>query len=426
MRRDGYAARITALRRSEYFSKAEVQARYAFVAVGVVVILLVADLTWWLPWLLAYVVTECGYALMLHGEHPRDPRQRYWIGMAFYLAAALFFAMLPLALIASDVPGLPIMGAMGIVGLALYTLHRNEEDPGLTACDVITAVVLCAAVLAIVLPGLEGPGISLAVAATIVATFGYYITTVVTRHKDQTMVRDIERRYTESQRQRAMIQFVGGVAHDFNNQMTAIMGNLEVLDLLEDQHERARAIDDTRMAAGRASLTVKQLLASTGRARLTPEAHRAGPYLETRVPLLQSLVDPGVRIVLAPVYPALHFVVDSDMLETSLIQLCLNAQHAMKSRGTIRLSARAETRDIGQDTGTKACIALSVADDGPGVAPDALDKLTEPFYTTKAVGEGPGLGLSAVQGFARQSGGCLRIAHADLGGLEVTLLLPAG
>ena len=218
----------------------------------------------------------------------------------------------------------------------------------------------------------------------------------------------------------AMGQVTGGIAHDFNNQLTVMQhavwmllhrpelaANPEVMQLL-------RGIE--RSSADCAYIT-SQMLSFSRQQNLQPEAVFLGRWLREHLPLIQELAGREVTLQLEVADPEPVAWADSRLLAAALLNLVTNARDALGGAGTIEI--RATTAK------SPGLVALEVVDSGCGMSPDVMAHAAEPFFTTKPVGRGSGLGLSMVDGFATQSGGSLHIRSTPGQGTTVRLELPA-
>ncbi|SMX36017.1 sensor histidine kinase [Maliponia aquimaris] len=428
MPRHAYDIRLEEMRRAEYGSRGELLIRYGIMAAAVLVLTLTLDPRVTLGWAAAYGTLEASLAAVLILGSGGNARLRYGLALGIYLMSGLCFMTLPIYLIVPPVQTAhAFAGATGIVGLLLYSLQRSQREPGLMAVDCVLVCILGGALAIVLMPQLDSWADRLTVILLIIALGVYYVGSLISGWRQERSLRDAQQRYATSQKARALGQFVGGVAHDFNNQLTAILGFLDLFETLDSPAERSAALNEIRSAAERAARTVQQLLASSGRTRLNPAPIQMGDFLYGLGEVLTDLLDPGMTVEVVPLEDPLAVLADADMLETCVIQLCLNAQDATGGHGLIRLSCERRTSIQAlapMEITAPSCIALIVEDDGPGVAPEALPLLAEPFYTTKSASEGRGLGLSAVAGFARQSGGGLRLESAIQGGLRAVLFLP--
>ncbi|MDX2194481.1 MAG: PAS domain-containing protein [Gemmatimonadales bacterium] len=238
---------------------------------------------------------------------------------------------------------------------------------------------------------------------------------------DVTEDRRREAALRQHQKMEALGTLAGGIAHDFNNYLSAILGHAELLRLGEPDPEVAESARQIITAGQRARELVKRIMTfsradSTG--ELVP-VDVATLLRETEL-LLRPSLPPGLLLVVD--VPATPVVVlgDPTQLSQALLNLVANAWHAMRGRvGSVRLAARATASGDG-----RASVHLEVRDEGPGMTPDVLQRCTEPYFTTKAPGEGTGLGLAMVHGVASACGGRLVIESEPGRGTTARLELP--
>jgi signal transduction histidine kinase len=217
----------------------------------------------------------------------------------------------------------------------------------------------------------------------------------------------------------AIGQLTGGVAHDFNNLLTAVSGSLDLLSRrLSDRPDLARFVSVAQAGASRGAKLTRQLLAFARRQPLSPKEVDVSTVLDSFLPLLRGAIGDSVNLAFRPALEIQSCKVDPSQLEVAVLNLLLNARDASAPGATIELEVSEE-----QKNGSLMTCVL-VKDSGSGMAPDVVERAVEPFFTTKDVGAGTGLGLSQVYGFAEQSGGHLEI-KSELGkGTEVRLWLP--
>lgn len=236
----------------------------------------------------------------------------------------------------------------------------------------------------------------------------------------------------QSQKLASLGRIAGGVAHDFNNLLASILGNAELLlgDDVDDEARRRFATEIER-AAYRGSALSQQLLAFGRRAHLKPSVESVRTILEEFRGMLARVIPENIKVgVVLPPNPLAVFI-DRNQLDNALLNLAINARDAMPDGGTLTFAARAvggaDLRgfDPAEPLQPGEYIALSVNDTGVGMSTELLEKVVEPFFTTKPVGEGSGLGLSMVQGYARQSGGAMKVESTPGAGTTITLMLPA-
>ncbi|MBE7368100.1 ATP-binding protein [Ramlibacter pallidus] len=235
--------------------------------------------------------------------------------------------------------------------------------------------------------------------------------------------RQAEANLFEARKHEAIGRLTGGIAHDFNNLLQTISTGLQVVYRAVPEGRHTRPLEAAMAACGKAADQVRQMLAF-GRAQQL----RAQPVdiadllLRTRELTGKSL---GERVELvADIDPALPAALaDPTQLELALLNLVFNARDAMPTGGTVTIRASLAQEDVGEQAGV-ALVRIDVQDTGHGMDAETLARVFEPYFTTKPVGAGSGLGLPQVQAFARQSGGDVRIASTPGAGTCVTMLLP--
>ncbi|MCB4806035.1 hybrid sensor histidine kinase/response regulator [Methylobacterium brachiatum] len=235
----------------------------------------------------------------------------------------------------------------------------------------------------------------------------------------------------QSQKMEAVGQLTGGIAHDFNNLLAGISGSLELIQTRLAQgrlKDVDRYINAAQGASKRAAALTHRLLAFSRRQTLDPKPTDVNRLVAGLEELIRRTVGPAVTVdVIAAtgLWPAL---VDPPQLENALLNLCINARDAMPEGGSIIIetaNTALDAREARQrDMPPGPYLLLRVTDTGTGMAPEIVGKVFEPFFTTKPLGQGTGLGLSMIYGFAQQSGGQVRIV-SELGrGTKVCLYLP--
>ena len=229
----------------------------------------------------------------------------------------------------------------------------------------------------------------------------------------------------QAQKIETLGQLTGGVAHDFNNLLTPIVGALDIAkNSLAGEPRALRLVTGAIQAADRARILVQRLLAFSRRQHLQPRAVDIAALVEGVSDLIHRSIGPRIALDIAidPELPPAK--VDPNQLELALINLAVNARDAMPDGGTLTITAHADqlVDHNGLIDGRYICIA--VADTGMGMTQAVLQRAIEPFFTTKDIGEGTGLGLSSVQGLALQSGGELHLRSEVGTGTTATLWLP--
>ncbi len=247
---------------------------------------------------------------------------------------------------------------------------------------------------------------------------------------DATKLKSLEAQFVQSQKMQAIGQLAGGVAHDFNNLLTAISGHCDLLLLRHDQGDLDYAdLMQISQNANRAAALVNQLLAYSRKQTLRPEIMDMRDMLADLTHLLNRLVGEKVSLTLSHDPMLATIRADKRQLEQVLMNLVVNARDAMPEGGDIRIVTENLTLDepMRRDRAVVApgrYVSVKVADAGVGIAKDKLQKVFEPFYTTKRTGEGTGLGLSTAYGIIKQTGGFIFADSQPDAGTTFQLLLP--
>jgi len=229
--------------------------------------------------------------------------------------------------------------------------------------------------------------------------------------QDATALKTLEAQFVQSQKMQAIGQLAGGVAHDFNNLLTAISGHCDLLLLRHDREDPNYSdLVQIHQNANRAASLVGQLLAFSRKQTLKPERIEVHEVLSDLAHLLNRLVGEKVHLNLTHAVDLGAIRADKRQLEQVLLNLVVNARDAMQTGGTIQIGSVAVTlsEEFRRDRAVVPpgdYAVIRVADTGVGIPEDRLQKIFEPFYTTKKVGEGTGLGLSTAYGIVKQSGG---------------------
>jgi len=240
---------------------------------------------------------------------------------------------------------------------------------------------------------------------------------------------EMEEKLRQSQRLEAVGQLTGGVAHDFNNLLTVIVGNAEIITESLATDSRLRGLSEMiQEAADRGSELTRSLLAFARRQPLDPKHIDANQLVKSFQSLLSRSVGEAIQLELA-LHPDLWLAqVDPGQLENALLNLALNARDAMPSGG--RLLIETLNVSLSDDYGSQHDVTagdyviIGVSDTGIGIAPENLERVFEPFYTTKSKEKGTGLGLAMVYGFARQSLGHINVYSELDQGTTIRLYLP--
>ena len=239
---------------------------------------------------------------------------------------------------------------------------------------------------------------------------------------DITAQHQLEDQLLQTQKLDALGQLTGGVAHDFNNLLAAMLGGIELLQRRAELAEPERQIlDQMRHAADQGVALVRSLLAFARKQPLRPSIVDPAELFRSVAGLVEHTMGRAIRIDWKVAANGRKLYADSAQLTLALVNLLINARDAMPDGGAIE-AAIEECRTPADGT---EMLCIAVRDEGSGIPPEIVGKVTEPFFTTKPAGKGTGLGLSMVAGFVEQSGGSLNISSRPDGGTSVEIRLPA-
>ncbi|HKQ12579.1 MAG TPA: PAS domain S-box protein [Steroidobacteraceae bacterium] len=249
--------------------------------------------------------------------------------------------------------------------------------------------------------------------------------------RDLTERRAIEEQLRQSQKMEAIGQLTGGVAHDFNNLLTVIVGNLETIwrHAPPDDAKLRRAIDQVTRGAQRAVTLTQQLLAFSRRQPLNPKPTDLNRLVAGMSDLIRRTIGENIAVETVLAGGLWRVEIDAHQLESALLNLAVNARDAMPEGGKLTIETANAHLDDGYadrypELAAGQYVVVCVTDTGSGMSADVIAHAFEPFYTTKPIGQGTGLGLSQVYGFVKQSGGHVKL-YSEVGqGTTAKIYLP--
>jgi signal transduction histidine kinase len=248
--------------------------------------------------------------------------------------------------------------------------------------------------------------------------------------EDVTERKAVEDQLRQAQKMEAIGNLTGGVAHDFNNLLTVILGNLDFLQ--EDVSGNASAQEEINIimqASERGADLTRHMLAFSRRQPLQAKTVDVNALIATTIRLLGRTLGAHISVEVRTTADLPAALVDPSQLETALLNIAINARDAMPNGGTLTISTHVAELDEGYTARHPEAVpgiyvAIEIADSGTGIASELLERIFEPFYTTKATGQGTGLGLSMDYGFIKQSGGHINV-YSEVGhGTVFKLFLP--
>jgi PAS domain S-box-containing protein len=248
--------------------------------------------------------------------------------------------------------------------------------------------------------------------------------------RDITAKKLLEQKLLGSQRLEAIGQLTGGVAHDFNNLLAVMIGNAEALeDRIGDDEKAKQHVEALIKAVDRGSSLTTRLLAFSRQQPLVPEPTDISSLITSLDDMLKRTLGETIDLRVFSTQNLWPGIIDASQLEHALVNLAINARDAMPEGGTLTIETANATLDETyaeqyEEVTLGDYVMVDVSDTGTGIPPEILEKVFEPFFTTKDVGEGSGLGLSMVYGFAKQSNGHITI-YSEVGhGTTVKLYMP--
>ena len=247
--------------------------------------------------------------------------------------------------------------------------------------------------------------------------------------RDVTEQKEMERRLFQSQKMQSIATLAGGVAHDFNNMMTGVLGFAELLRArFYEDPKAARMLEQISTSARRAGDLAQQLLAYARGGKYHPKPLCLNHEVRETLDLQRHAFPPGIELVIDLEDGLWSTRADPTQMQQIIMNLCLNAAEAMGSRGRLEVQTEnavveADRAETPEETKPGRYVLLRVRDSGPGIPPEEIDRIFDPFYSTKA--QGRGLGLSAVYGIVKNHGGSVRVRSEPGSGSTFEVLLPA-
>ncbi|WP_020561196.1 ATP-binding protein [Thiofilum flexile] len=245
----------------------------------------------------------------------------------------------------------------------------------------------------------------------------------------QALTKKMTQQLRHSERLSAIGQLVGGVAHDFNNILAIIMGSLELLESMEHSERGKKLLTMAHGATDKGSKLTAQLLAYSRNQPLEPTPILAGELFHNMENLLRRALGEQYALEFVISSGLWHCFADRQALETVLLNLALNARDALPNGGNLTIEVRNTWLDIDYclqegDVTSGQYVCFAISDNGMGMSKETVARAFEPYFTTKPIGKGSGLGLSMAYGFAKQSGGHIKIYSEEAQGTTVKLYLP--
>ena len=371
-----------------------------------------------LIWGIIYVVLDVSNFLLIRHTPRPVSRVRFAFLLLMSLLAVIWFGGMAVYLSFVQDGRYLFLGLCVCAGLALYCLTNHQAFGIAASIDVAAVVVTGLGISFATFLNAQTTSTGFAALVAGVSVLIYFVMCVFKTIKDRIAMRAREDARAHDLKLRSLGQLTSGVAHDFNNLLTVVGGNIELAAIRTRDAEMRVCLEEARLAAERGASLVAQLLAYSRKSSLNAEQIDSARVLARIRKIAARAIPAGINLKVDMTGDHARLMVDVGLLETAILNLLFNARDALDGQyGNVCI--RTELRAGG------GILAITVSDDGPGMSPATLQRATEPFYTTKGPGEGTGLGLSMVKGFAEQSGGSLDLRNRPDGGLQASILLPA-
>lgn len=380
-------------------------------------------------WLFAFLGVNGFYSWWLSRVQAPVPRRKYLALTLLFAASVTLYTSCAVYLFLIGTPTFITVAMAALTAQALFNISRHRQSSVLMLYD--TVIVTLAGLFFGLSSVTLSTGQPYEYAVIIITTVGvcsYYAIAQFRKIQIHEALNTSRQEAAQAQKMRAVGQLTAGVAHEFNNLLTVIRGNIELAQLSGETDDFQERLADAIQAADRADTLTSQMLSLSRKARLTAAQVKLDEFCVEFQTILPQIVPASVAVQVEEAPDVITVYCDPGQLKAALINLVANAADAVAGQGRIWIAChRAMQQDLLQMgiTDSRDFVIISIRDDGPGIPPDMLQKVVEPFFTTKGVGKGTGLGLPMVKGFLEQSGGGMTI-RSDASGTVVTCALPAG
>lgn len=380
-------------------------------------------------WLAGFLLANGYYSWRLSQIRAPVSRSTYLLLKSLFLMSVTIYTSCTIYLFLVGTTAFLTIAIAALIAQALFNISRHRQSNTLVIFD--TAVVALTGLFFGLSSIWKIDGTFSEQMVIIIATVGvcsYYVIAQIRKIQIHKALQATRQEAVQTQKMRAVGQLTAGVAHEFNNLLTVIRGNIELAQLSEGGADYRERLQDAIKAADRADALTSQLLSLSRKARLEAAIVDLPQFWQSFQTIIPRITPATINVEVAATTDATTLFCDINQLEVALINLIVNARDAIDGHGQIWIASRHATSDdltrLGIDHDLSLCV-ITVQDDGPGIPSQILPKVVEPFFTTKAVGQGTGLGLPMVKGFCEQSGGGFAIV-SDQGGTTAMLALPVG
>ena len=410
-------AEFTALKRGDAMDLTDVALRIGIAFVCSLALWFATSLIITLVWGISYSVLTLAHVIFLRSRTGDVQKWELLAAIASSVVPTLYFSAM-IIFVAMIADGeLVLLASSGCIGVALHCLARNTEFSISAYIDALCVVVAGVGRTLAEVHNVSDTSKSVAVAVGALCALIYFWFSFRQIIEMRIALEEKTLKEIQSQKMRAWGQLTSGVAHDFNNLLTVIRGNVELASIDPNDKQNKEYLQAAEIASDRGAELVRQLLAYGRQSELRTTQLDLSRMLERLCVVLPRILPATIELEYQEAEFDLVFETDETLLESALLNLVINARNAIGSaKGRIRIGAEKNPN------GT--CLDITVEDSGPGMSEEVLARASDPFFTTRGVGEGSGLGLSMVAGFAKQSGGDLLFEDLAPRGFRATLRLP--
>ncbi len=416
-----YRAEIDRLLSLESGKGVDIAFRMIGIPIGSVLFYLYSGSPLSFAWSGGYVATYVAYRLYLRSFGRQVSYSRMVSAHLAIIVLTLSFLWFPTLMLVSPDRNLSLAGAGLVMSQLMHLVHRGDTNRFLIFGVTLAVFGMMMGALISILPQITDPIAIVGIFLSWVS-LGYYLGTSLLAARARILAESEAKAHSfQAQKLAALGQLAGGVAHDFNNILTAISGNLELHKELTDPKEKQEVVDAAHEASNRAAKIVSQILIYARKSRVELEMIPANAPLCQIEGLTAHLIPPRIQLSLVPTKSDVFVRIDQDQFVTALMNLVLNAVDAIEGTGQIKLTVKIEklprnTRVVGgQVLPSGVYVVYRVKDTGTGIPDDVRKSVADPFFTTKPVGKGTGLGLSMAVSIAESVGGGLWIKSSDAG-----------
>lgn len=410
-------AHFQSFRDADAQSAFDVWLRRGLVAAASLVLVVTLKDRIFLYWALGYAALDIIYTYVLTSQKGAVSRLRLTLAASLSFVTGSWVAAMAIYFAFADAGSLYFVGACIVVGQALHCFSSHWSLRLALMIDLIIVAIGTLGVTVAMAYHVTPDGMAFTIFGVGLTVLIYFVHSLRKVILDRTALRRRAEAELQDQKMKALGQFTSGVAHDFNNMLTVILGNIELARLQSLPPNAEELLDEAEAASRNVAALVKQLLAYGRKSDLSFELWDINTLLERVERVSGRLLPRSITFTFQRAPENTMVRVDGAMLETAVLNLIINARDALgATNGAITLSAQPDI-----ETGK---MQITVSDTGPGMEADVLRQATNPFFTTKPKGQGSGLGLAMVIGFCEQSGGALDLSNLRPKGLGARISLP--